>query len=89
MVDLQSGSMVCNESGDIVRMLNEFRLHSSGGDSSGGDSSGGDSSGDGARMVDLYPAELAREIDETNAWVYELVNNGVYRGTHSGARTQD
>jgi putative glutathione S-transferase len=28
---------------------------------------------------DYYPAELATEIDEINALVYENVNNGVYR----------
>src|SRR5712691_4131152 len=29
--------------------------------------------------IDLYPAPLRREIDEVNAFVYENVNNGVYR----------
>jgi len=29
--------------------------------------------------IELYPSELAKTIDETNAWVYELLNNGVYR----------
>jgi len=29
--------------------------------------------------VDLVPAELADEIEATNAWVYEGINNGVYR----------
>ncbi len=29
--------------------------------------------------MDLYPAELQKEIDELNAWIYETVNNGVYR----------
>ncbi len=32
-----------------------------------------------AADVDLYPHELRAEIDELNAWVYETVNNGVYR----------
>jgi len=31
------------------------------------------------RVVDLYPPELAAGIDATNAWTYELINNGVYR----------
>jgi putative glutathione S-transferase len=29
--------------------------------------------------VELYPAELAKQIDEVNEWVYQLLNNGVYR----------
>ena len=32
-----------------------------------------------AECIDLYPKELASKIDETNEWVYELLNNGVYR----------
>lgn len=31
------------------------------------------------RSVDLYPADLRREIDETNGWTYDLINNGVYK----------
>ncbi len=33
----------------------------------------------GARAVDYYPADLAREIDMINACVYDNVNNGVYK----------
>jgi putative glutathione S-transferase len=29
--------------------------------------------------MDLYPRELAKDIDETNQWVYEMLNNGVYK----------
>ncbi len=36
-----------------------------------------DAFGDAA--LDLYPAALRREIDEVNAFVYDAVNNGVYR----------
>ena len=37
--------------------------------------------------VDLYPAPLRAAIDETNAWIYEDINNGVYRSGF--ARTQE
>eukprot|EP00560_Eucampia_antarctica_P007550 CAMPEP_0197827002 /NCGR_PEP_ID=MMETSP1437-20131217/3885_1 /TAXON_ID=49252 ORGANISM="Eucampia antarctica, Strain CCMP1452" /NCGR_SAMPLE_ID=MMETSP1437 /ASSEMBLY_ACC=CAM_ASM_001096 /LENGTH=352 /DNA_ID=CAMNT_0043427691 /DNA_START=144 /DNA_END=1199 /DNA_ORIENTATION=- len=29
--------------------------------------------------LDLYPENLKSQIDESNQWVYELLNNGVYR----------
>ena len=32
-----------------------------------------------ARVVDLYPPASAAAIDATNAWTYEMINNGVYR----------
>lgn len=31
------------------------------------------------KEVDLYPEALRNEIDELNEWIYESVNNGVYR----------
>jgi putative glutathione S-transferase len=30
-------------------------------------------------MIDLYPSHLKAEIDQINKWVYESINNGVYR----------
>ncbi len=33
----------------------------------------------GDSSLDLYPEELAREIDELNAYIYPRINNGVYR----------
>ncbi|MGB0733974.1 MAG: glutathione S-transferase family protein, partial [Pontibacterium sp.] len=33
----------------------------------------------GATSIDLYPEAEQAEIDELNTWIYDLVNNGVYR----------
>lgn len=29
--------------------------------------------------MDLYPPQLQSKIDEVNEWIYEGINNGVYR----------
>lgn len=50
---------------------------------SSGSSDNGTAAAQAAAVVDLYPSALAADIDETNAWVYELVNNGVYRAVPS------
>ncbi len=59
--DRQRGTIVNNESAEIVRMFN----------TGFGDLADG--------SVDLYPAELAAEIDALNARIYPSLNNGVYR----------
>ena len=58
--DKATGTIVNNESADIVRMLN---------------------SGFGAlaKGPDLYPADLAADIDALNDAIYPTLNNGVYR----------
>lgn len=36
--------------------------------------------------TEYYPVELREEIDRINAWVYEAVNNGVYRTGFAGTQ---
>ncbi|KAA5606490.1 glutathione S-transferase family protein [Roseospira marina] len=58
--DTKTGTIVSNESADILRMFNQ-------------------GFGDLASGPDLYPARLHRSIDAVNAWVYDTLNNGVYK----------
>lgn len=59
--DRETGTIVNNESAEIIRMLNgEF-----------------DAFGD--ATLDLYPEALRGEIDSINEFVYDRVNNGVYK----------
>jgi putative glutathione S-transferase len=57
--------IVSNESADIVRFINRVSLKR------------GEAAG--RQPLDLYPPALAADIDSINGWVYELLNNGVYR----------
>ncbi|WP_108446935.1 glutathione S-transferase family protein [Halomonas denitrificans] len=59
--DTRTGTIVNNESADIVRMLN------------------GAFAGIMDRGPDLYPADLAAEIEALNAYLYTDLNNGVYQ----------
>jgi len=61
--DKQTGTIVSNESADIIRMFN----------------SAFDALGAGADTLDLYPEALRPTIDAINARVYDTVNNGVYK----------
>ena len=56
LVDKRSRRLVCNESSDIVRMLNSVMLP-------------------GTSDVDLYPPELAAEIDSVNDMVHNNVGS--------------
>jgi glutathionyl-hydroquinone reductase len=74
LIDLKTNKIVSNESADIVRMLNLVDL--------------GQSREERQKRINLYPKDLAATIDETNDWVYHLINNGVYRcgfSTQQGA----
>lgn len=59
--DKKTGTIVNNESADILRMLNTaFAALGAGG-------------------PDLYPSDLAADIDELNERIYTQLNNGVYQ----------
>jgi len=64
--DLKTKSIVNNESSEIIRMLNGPFHHLGKND-------------DDAKSIDLYPVSLRNEIDEVNRWVYDNINNGVYK----------
>lgn len=65
--DTKTETIVNNESSEVIRFLN----------------TGFNELIDGAKKeekeLDLYPQELRKEIDELNEWVYNDVNNGVYK----------
>ncbi len=63
LYDKKSQQIVCNESSEIIRVFNSTFDSLEGVDAS----------------IDFYPEELREEIDRVNAFVYENVNNGVYR----------
>ncbi|KAI0718719.1 glutathione S-transferase [Cerioporus squamosus] len=62
--DTKNETIVNNESSEIIRVFNTAFNHLLPADKA---------------AVDLYPEELRSEIDELNGWVYETVNNGVYK----------
>jgi glutathionyl-hydroquinone reductase len=63
--DKQTGTIVNNESSEIIRIFNTAF-----------DQLGG---GVGNPDLDLYPADLRDEIDAVNARIYDTLNNGVYK----------
>jgi glutathionyl-hydroquinone reductase len=69
LFDKRTGTIVNNESAEIIRMLNaEF-----------------DELGDAS--VDLYPVALRPDIDRINAFVYDDINNGVYKAGFATTQT--
>ncbi|KAM5543481.1 hypothetical protein V8D89_002732 [Ganoderma adspersum] len=62
--DKKTGTIVNNESSEIIRFFNTAFNHLLPADKA---------------ALDLYPEPLRKEIDELNDWVYTTVNNGVYK----------
>jgi putative glutathione S-transferase len=64
LYDIKQKKLVSNESSEILRMFNaEFD----------------DLIEEKYRKIDLFPQALQADIEETNKWTYEEVNNGVYK----------
>lgn len=38
--------------------------------------------------LNLYPTELASQIDKVNGWVYDMLNNGVYKAGFATAQSE-
>jgi glutathionyl-hydroquinone reductase len=69
LFDKKTGTVVNNESAEIMRMMaTEMKTLSSRNNNMG---------------LDLYPADKAKEIDEINEWVYKDINNGSYKAGFS------
>ncbi|KAF8521012.1 glutathione S-transferase [Gautieria morchelliformis] len=70
--DKKTGTIVNNESSEIIRIFNsEFN----------------DLISPEKAQLDLYPKELREQIDELNDWVYNTVNNGVYKSGFASTQT--
>mmetsp|Transcript_13061 Transcript_13061/g.21371 ORF Transcript_13061/g.21371 Transcript_13061/m.21371 type:complete len:356 (-) Transcript_13061:3038-4105(-) len=64
--DKKNKCIVNNESLDILPMFNTAFNHLL-------------PEGSAGRQLDMYPSALAPIMQETNEWVYQTINNGVYR----------
>ncbi|GJJ14973.1 hypothetical protein Clacol_009243 [Clathrus columnatus] len=62
--DTKTGTIVNNESSEIIRVFNSDFNHIISPEKA---------------ALDFYPTNLRQEIDEVNAWIYDTVNNGVYK----------
>ncbi|KIJ55638.1 hypothetical protein M422DRAFT_152260, partial [Sphaerobolus stellatus SS14] len=62
--DKKTDTIVNNESSEIIRIFN---------------SDFNDLLPAEKAQIDLYPGDLKKDIDELNAWVYDHLNNGVYK----------
>jgi putative glutathione S-transferase len=77
LVDWKTRTIVSNESKDIVRMLPLLLEGKKSQDDDDAKQSSASSSS--TPMIDLCPANLQSQIDETNDWIYQLINNGCYQ----------
>ncbi|KAM6503265.1 Glutathione S-transferase, C-terminal-like protein [Amanita muscaria] len=68
--DKKTHTIVNNESSEIVRIFN---------------SAFNELLPEGKAILDFYPKALRKEIDELNEWIYDSINNGVYK---TGLATQ-
>lgn len=64
--DKKNGTIVNNESLEIMKMFNSAFDHLL-------------PEGSAGRELDLYPMDLHGAFDEQNDWIYNHINNGVYR----------
>lgn len=62
--DLETQTIVNNESSEIIRIFNSGVF---------------DKFADAPVSLDIYPENLQKEINELNSWVYDNINNGVYK----------
>ncbi|TCD64105.1 S-glutathionyl-(chloro)hydroquinone reductase [Steccherinum ochraceum] len=67
--DKKTNTIVNNESSEIIRFLNSEFNHLLPADKA---------------QIDLYPSALRAEIDGINEWVYDNINNGVYKTGFAG-----
>jgi putative glutathione S-transferase len=68
LVDWKTKSIVSNESKQLVRMLPLLLHHRQ-----------SNPHQNHKNAIDLCPAALQSQIDETNDWIYQCINNGVYQ----------
>ena len=69
--DKKEETIVNNESLEIIRIFN---------------TAFNDLIDDKYKKIDLYPTDLQKEIDELNGWIYDNINNGVYKAGFSTAQ---